>query len=147
MNAFTRVVLVSAFVCLVSLCISAQQYSAWSAPVNLGAVINTDVADYQSCISKDGFTLYFTSNRPHGNPSSMDWDIYVSKRASIGAPWVHPKTSGRPSTLNMMKARPVFHSMVTGCIFKATVRMVLAWRIFGFRDVKINATTSDGRSQ
>jgi hypothetical protein len=42
----------------------AQQFSAWSAPVNLGRSINTEFSEFQSAISADGLTLFFASDRP-----------------------------------------------------------------------------------
>ena len=58
----------------------AQKYSDWSTPVNLGAVINSTSSDQGPSISKDGLSLYFTSNRPGGIGG---FDMYVSQRASV----------------------------------------------------------------
>ena len=41
----------------------AQKYSDWSAPTNLGTVINSSANDQQPAISKDGLSLYFASTR------------------------------------------------------------------------------------
>jgi len=60
------------------------QFSDWSAPVNLGPVVNSDSADIEVAISKDGLSLYFASNRPGGFGRQ---DIYVSQRASVDDPW------------------------------------------------------------
>jgi hypothetical protein len=38
-----------------------QQYCPWSAPVNLGPVVNTSTGDFFPFISKDGLSLYFSS--------------------------------------------------------------------------------------
>src|SRR5262245_51847416 len=40
--------------------------SQWSAPVNLGAVVNSPWDDALAALSKDNLSLYFTSNRPVG---------------------------------------------------------------------------------
>src|SRR6195256_6138850 len=69
----------------------AQRYSDWSAPVNLGPVINSAFNDQQPAISKDGRSLYFTSNRPGGLGG---FDIYVSQRASVHDPWGSPLNLG-----------------------------------------------------
>src|SRR5438105_3838529 len=53
----------------------------WSAPVNLGSVINSSASDQQPAISPDGLSLYFTSNRIAG--SLGGFDMYVSQRASV----------------------------------------------------------------
>ena len=42
------------------------QYSDWSQPVNLGPVINTGYNDQHPAISKDGLSLYISSDRPGG---------------------------------------------------------------------------------
>jgi len=60
-----------------------DQYSDWSTPVNLGSV-NTLAFEQGVAISKDGLSLYFHSNRPGGFGGA---DIYVSRRASVDAPW------------------------------------------------------------
>ena len=70
----------------------AQKYSDWSAPVNLGPVINSTSADQQPAISKDGLSLYFTSNRPGG--LGGPFDMYVSQRASVDDPWGSPVNLG-----------------------------------------------------
>src|SRR5213595_940848 len=57
----------------------------WSAPVNLGPVINSGASDQGPAISPDGLSLYFTSNRPGG--LGGPFDMYVSHRASVNDPW------------------------------------------------------------
>lgn len=68
-----------------------QQYSDWSAPVNLGPVVNSLEADSGAFISKDGLSLYFGSTRPWGYGG---FDIYVSQRASVEDPWGTPQNLG-----------------------------------------------------
>lgn len=68
------------------------QYSDWSAPVNLGPVVNSPLSDMHPCVSKDGLSLYFASGRHDGNFG--DFDIYVSHRASVDEPWGAPQNLG-----------------------------------------------------
>src|SRR5437667_3596543 len=68
------------------------QYGPWSAPVNLGPVINTAANEQHPAISKDGLSLYISSDRPGGFGML---DIWVSHRDSIGAPWGTPQHLGR----------------------------------------------------
>ena len=68
------------------------QFSAWSAPVNLGPVINSQSDDYHPAISNDGLTLYITSSRPGG--FSPTEDIWVSQRKSLNDPWESPQHLG-----------------------------------------------------
>src|SRR5437867_12655515 len=69
----------------------AQKFSDWSAPVNLGPALNSAFSDQGPAISKDGLSLYFTSNRPEGFGG---FDMYVSQRASVDDPWGSPVNLG-----------------------------------------------------
>jgi len=62
-------------------------HSEWSAPVNLGAAINSSAADDMPSISKNGLTLYFRSNRPGGAGGN---DIWVAQRHCVDCPWEAP---------------------------------------------------------
>jgi Tol biopolymer transport system component len=68
---------------------AAEQFSDWSAPVNLGPVVNSVAADGCPAISRDGLSLYFASRRNGGQ-----LDIYVSERESQDDPWGEPKPLG-----------------------------------------------------
>jgi hypothetical protein len=70
---------------------AAPRYSDWSEPVNLGADINSPSVDGGPALSRDGLSLYFHSNRPGGFGG---FDIYVSERASVSAPWGTPQNLG-----------------------------------------------------
>lgn len=71
-----------------------KSYTPWSAPVNLGTVVNTARSEVFVCISKDGLSLYFSSLAKSGDgvprPNLGGWDIYVTERASLDAPWGEP---------------------------------------------------------
>jgi len=69
----------------------AQQSSDWSAPVNLGEVVNSGFADQNPDISRDGLSLYFASDRPGGFGGL---DIWVARRASANDPWGPPQNLG-----------------------------------------------------
>jgi hypothetical protein len=68
-------------------------FRPWSTPVNLGPVVNSPFTDTHAAISKDGLSLYFTSDPPGGvngaNLGNVN-EIWVSKRASLDAPWQTP---------------------------------------------------------
>lgn len=90
--------LIVRFVCLLAVSFyagqsSAQRFSDWSPPVNLGPTINAfETAVFFPAISKDGLSLYFTSD---GRPDSLGgWDIYVSRRATTNDPWGEPQNLG-----------------------------------------------------
>jgi len=73
------------------------QFSDWSAPVNLGPIVNTAFVDSDPFISKDGLSLYFTAGRGRA-PNFGLQDIWVSQRASIDDPWGPPRNLG--ATIN-----------------------------------------------
>jgi hypothetical protein len=68
------------------------RFSNWSAPVNIGAPINTEFDDNVPVLSKDEKTLYFTSNRPGSINGSED--IWVSQRQNKNAAWGEPVNLG-----------------------------------------------------
>lgn len=78
------------------------RFSDWSAPVNLGPVVNSTSYDACPTISKDGLSLYFRSNRPGSYylpsppalPNSPSFDIWVSRRDSLEDPWQTPTNLG-----------------------------------------------------
>ena len=70
---------------------SAFANSEWSAPVNLGASINSAANEQNATLSKDGLSLYFSSNRVTGV-----LDIWVSRRASVDSPWEPAENLGSP---------------------------------------------------
>jgi WD40 repeat protein len=70
----------------------APRYSNWSAPVNLGATINSSFNETAPTLSKNGLSLYFTSNRPCGEGDVvLDLNIWVAHRRSSERPWDAPE--------------------------------------------------------
>jgi Tol biopolymer transport system component len=63
----------------------------WGEVENLGVVINSRSVEMLPCISPDGLSLFFQSNRPRGNSSS---DIWVATRVSLDDPWQEPANLG-----------------------------------------------------
>jgi len=60
----------------------ASAHGAWSPPVNLGSVIDTEFAEERPNLSHDGRTLFFDSLRPGGVDDSQD--IWMSIRTPSG---------------------------------------------------------------
>ena len=87
----------------VSLSGAAPIYTAWSAPVNLGSVINSSSFDSSPILSPDGLSLYFSSSRPGGHGS---FDIYVSHRQTPGDPWGPPANLGPTINTSGLEAFP-----------------------------------------
>ena len=65
----------------------------WSAPVNLGPVVNSAMRDENATLTADGLNLYFASDRPGGEGST---DVWVTRRASHDSPWEPPVNLGPP---------------------------------------------------
>ena len=63
----------------------------WEPPVNLGSMINTTTPDGCPCLSADGLSLIFESERPGGNGSL---DLWVTMRARVSDSWVTPVNLG-----------------------------------------------------
>lgn len=122
-SRFGRNIAAASLVCAVGL-LSAlllahqpEQFSDWSAPVNLGPVVNSTAGDFFPFISKDGLSLYFSSSLPtpcdpnSATPAPPDcnyggWDIYVSQRASTNDPWGPRRNSGLTINTAYNEARP-----------------------------------------
>ena len=70
----------------------------WGPPVNLGPAVNSPYQEGYPSISSDGLTLYFSDDwsgapRPSGLGGP---DIWMTERASRGAPWGTPVNVGPP---------------------------------------------------
>jgi len=95
----------------------AQQFSPWSAPVNLNnvvlndgtvcpAVVNStspDRNDTHPAVSKDGLSLYFASTRAGG---FGEYDLRVSHRDSLDACWGAPVNLGSPVNTSAREFAP-----------------------------------------
>lgn len=68
------------------------EWSAWSAPINLGPLVNAASFDQSGpTLSKDGLSLYFASNREGGYGRN---DLWVAHRASRDDAWEEPQVLG-----------------------------------------------------
>jgi hypothetical protein len=70
---------------------AAPKFSEWSAPENLGPIINSSATDAAPAISKEGLSLYFNSTRPGGVGAN---DIWVSRWDSATQAWGIPTNLG-----------------------------------------------------
>ena len=80
-------------------------YSDWGAPVNLGSAINTTASEQHPAISKDGLTLYFSSDRPGGQGGL---DLWVAHRESEEASWGTPVNLSAPINSAGAEFAPAF---------------------------------------
>jgi ankyrin repeat protein/beta-lactamase regulating signal transducer with metallopeptidase domain/Tol biopolymer transport system component len=65
----------------------------WAEPINLGPTVNSPAGDKAPCISADGLSLYFSSDRPGG---SGGLDLWVTTRQTRTVPWGEPVNLGPP---------------------------------------------------
>jgi hypothetical protein len=75
--------------------VAAPKFGGWSAPVNLGSLVNSEFAEFAGHTSKDGLSLYFASTRPPSYGSFGGEDLWVSQRVSTDAPWGIPMNLGQ----------------------------------------------------
>ena len=73
--------------------VAAPRWSEWSAPVALTTLTTDAYEEMNPVISKDGLTLYFSSDRPDG---LGEMDLWVSYRASTDADWCTAVNLGAP---------------------------------------------------
>ena len=71
-----------------------QKFTEWSAPINLGPVVNSTYTEAGTYISRDGLSLYFGSGRPGGMGATGTFDIWVSHRESPDSAWGPPVNVG-----------------------------------------------------
>jgi hypothetical protein len=71
-----------------------EKFTEWSAPVNLGKIVNSPYAEAGAYISRDGLSLYFGSGRPGGMGPTNTFDIWVSHRESPASQWGVPVNVG-----------------------------------------------------
>jgi hypothetical protein len=95
MTAAHRLLAVIALLAFVMLPVArpgaAPTFSGWSAPGNLGPIVNSRFLDGSPAVSKNGLSLYFTSTRPEGFGAQ---DIWVARRATPDSPWEAPANLG-----------------------------------------------------
>jgi hypothetical protein len=77
----------------------AAKKDPWGKAENLGTV-NTASYEDHPCLSADGLSLYFTSDR------SGSATLWVTTRASKAAPWGPPATLGAPIDMAMYESSP-----------------------------------------
>ncbi|OLC82109.1 MAG: hypothetical protein AUH72_07810 [Acidobacteria bacterium 13_1_40CM_4_65_8] len=93
---------------------TAQQFSDWSSPTNVNAmvrgdgtpcpaVVNSTADDQHMTISKDGLSLIFSSNRPGGSGGQ---DLWVTARGSRDDCWGEPANLGNVVNSAVMDLAP-----------------------------------------
>ena len=71
-----------------------QKFTEWSAPVNLGPVVNSTYSEAGTYVSRDGLSVYFGSTREGGVGAAGTFDIWVSHRETSDGAWGPPVNVG-----------------------------------------------------
>lgn len=72
----------------------ASKEEPWGPPENLGPLVNSECTDDAPCISADGLSLYFHSERPGCGSNPSNSDIFVTTRPTKDDPWGEPVKLG-----------------------------------------------------
>ncbi len=82
------------------------RHNVWSAPIHMGAILNTQYRESTPHISPDKRYLYFSSNRPGGFGGQ---DIYVSERLDYTwLRWSEPVLLTGPANTSADESQPYF---------------------------------------
>lgn len=101
----------------------------WSAPKNLGPIVNTEHAEYSSFLSPDGLTLFFASDRP-GGMGGMD--IWVTTRDRREDEWGEAKNLGSSVNSAHWELRPFLSAdekYLYFCSLRPGMGLVDMWRV------------------
>jgi len=84
---------------------SVKEGSRWGEPINSGPTVNSAGWDSQPCLSADGRTLYFVSNRSGGFGKSDIWKTYFD----VEKGWLPPVNLGRSVNTAEDEFSPFIH--------------------------------------
>lgn len=89
---------------------SQKTENGWSAPVNVGAPVNSPFWESQPHFSADGRTLYFISSRPDGVGGKDIWKTTVTGTKEDGTPYFgNLKNLGKPVNTPQDENSPFLH--------------------------------------
>ncbi|MFD1873152.1 OmpA family protein [Hymenobacter bucti] len=101
--------------------ISHRRGNQWTAPRNLGVLVNSKAWDSQPSLSADGRTLYFSSNRGGGVGG---YDVYVSTIGAEGS-WGAARNLGVPINTTRDDLAPFIHASGTTLYYSTNGRVGL----------------------
>jgi len=108
----------------------------WELSFNPGTPVNGPYGEGAPCLTFDGLSLYFGSNRPGG---SGNWDIYVATRKTTDDPWEEPVNLGPSVNSTSDESSPSISADGLSLYFQSS-------RPSGFGDVDIYVTTRESIS-
>lgn len=106
----------------------------WTKPQNLGDAINTEYWESQPCISGDGRTLYFVSNRRGGVGG---YDIWFSR--NVNGKWMDAENIDKPINTGNGEMSPFLHADGKTLYFASSGHP-------GFGGTDLFMSTKDGNS-
>ncbi|HUT36726.1 MAG TPA: SUMF1/EgtB/PvdO family nonheme iron enzyme [Planctomycetota bacterium] len=77
--------------CDLWMCTRRSVAEPWGSPANLGPQVNSTDDELDPCLSADGLTLYFGSDRPGGLGK---YDLWMCTRRTVGDPWGSAQSLG-----------------------------------------------------
>jgi outer membrane protein OmpA-like peptidoglycan-associated protein len=101
--------------------LSHRRGNQWTAPRNLGILVNSKAWDSQPSLSADGRTLYFSSNRGGGVGG---YDIYVTSVGADGT-WGAARNVGTPINTTRDDLAPFIHASGTTLYYSTNGRVGL----------------------
>jgi outer membrane protein OmpA-like peptidoglycan-associated protein len=101
--------------------LSHRRGNQWTAPRNLGILVNSKAWDSQPSLSADGRTLYFSSNRGGGVGG---YDIYVTSIGADGT-WGAARNVGTPINTTRDDLAPFIHASGTTLYYSTNGRVGL----------------------
>ena len=101
--------------------LSHRRGNQWTAPRNLGILVNSKAWDSQPSLSADGRTLYFSSNRGGGVGG---YDIYVTSVGADGT-WGAARNVGAPINTTRDDLAPFIHASGTTLYYSTNGRVGL----------------------
>ncbi|RZK22965.1 MAG: hypothetical protein EOO56_06705 [Hymenobacter sp.] len=101
--------------------LSHRRGNQWTAPRNLGILVNSKAWDSQPSLSADGRTLYFSSNRGGGVGG---YDIYVTSVGADGT-WGTARNVGTPINTTRDDLAPFIHASGTTLYYSTNGRVGL----------------------
>lgn len=115
---------------------SSRSGSTWNSPINMGSTINSSADEISPCLSPDGLTLYFASNRVGGKGRL---DLWFSNRQNISSPWQTPINLTRVNSGENDFAPCMIHEASEKCdyLYFTSDRTGGAWDIFYARYDKL----------
>lgn len=116
--------------------ISDKEGDVWKAPKKIGSPVNTRFWESQPCLSADGRTIYFVSNRPDGFGGKDIWVSHMDRNNR----WSKPENLGDSINTPQNESAPFIHYDGNTLYFSSDGRFGM-----GGADIFISRKLPDGK--